>query len=77
MALSPRTQHYLFITIMVAIMSCVISLTLTIVKIGFGQGVGHLVEQWLRNWALAAIIAWPTAALAVPTARKIVTKLAK
>jgi hypothetical protein len=77
MALSARSQHLLFITIMVGIMSCVISLTLTIVKVGFGGGVGHLVDQWLRNWALAAIIAWPTAYFAVPTARKIVGKLAK
>lgn len=75
--MSPRTQQLLFITIMVAIMSCVISLTLTIVKLGFSHGVGALVDQWLRNWALAAIVAWPTACVAVPTARKIVGKLAK
>lgn len=77
MALSARSQQLLFITIMVAIMSCVISLTLTIVKVGFGAGIGHLIDHWLRNWGLAAVIAWPTAYIAVPTARKIVTKLAK
>jgi hypothetical protein len=77
MALSARSQHLLFITIMVAIMSCVISLTLTIVKVGFASGVGNLVDQWLRNWALAAIIAWPTAYVAVPMARKLVSKLAR
>lgn len=77
MALSARSQHLLFITLMVAAMSCVISLTLTIIKVGFDHSLGYLLNQWLKNWALAAIVAWPTAYIVVPVVRKIVTKLAR
>ena len=75
--MSPRSQHLLFITLMVAAMSCVISLTLTLIKVGFDHSLGYLINQWLRNWALAALVAWPTAYIVVPAVRKIVTKLAR
>jgi ABC-type enterochelin transport system permease subunit len=77
MALSARSQHLLFITLMVTAMSCVISLTLTIIKVGFDHSMGYLLNQWLKNWALAAIVAWPTAYIVVPAVKKIVAKLAK
>jgi Protein of unknown function (DUF2798) len=77
MAMSPRSQHVLFITLMVAAMSMVISLTLTIVKVGFSHGIGALVDQWLRNWALSALVAWPTAYIVVPTVRRVVARVAK
>jgi hypothetical protein len=77
MPLSPRSQHLLFITLMVFAMSAVISLTLTILKLGFDHSLGFLLNQWLKNWALAAIVAWPTAYIVVPAVRKIVTKLSR
>jgi hypothetical protein len=62
----------LFVTLMVIAMSFIISLTLTIIKSGFTDG---FLTIWLRNWALSAIVAWPTAMIVVPAVRKIVANL--
>lgn len=62
----------LFVTLMVLAMSFVISLTLTLIKSGFASG---FLTIWLRNWALAALVAWPTAMLVVPAVRRIVARI--
>lgn len=69
-----RYAVVLFVTIMVFAMSFVISLALTVIRVGFVNG---FLTIWLRNWALAAIVAWPTAMLVVPAARQIVAKITR
>ena len=64
----------IFVTLMVIAMSFVISLTLTIIKSGFATGFFTI---WLRNWALAAIVAWPTAMVVVPSVRRFVAHITR
>jgi hypothetical protein len=64
----------LFVTIMVLCMTFVISLALTIIRSGFSAGFTLL---WLRAWGLAFIVAWPTAMLVVPFARKVVASITR
>jgi hypothetical protein len=64
----------LFVTIMVLCMTFVISLALTIIRSGFTSGFTLI---WLRAWGLAIIVAWPTAMLVVPFARKVVASITR
>lgn len=74
MALGPRAQQLLFITLMVLAMSFVMSLAMALANQPLD---GHFFGRWLRNWLLSLVVAWPTAYAVVPTVRRIVARLAK
>jgi hypothetical protein len=69
-----RFAQAIFVTVMVVIMSFVMSLAMTLVN--YGPRTGFLFV-WTRSWLIAAIIAWPTAYLAVPVARRMVARLTR
>ena len=64
----PRKGQFIFIVLMCFIMSCVMALAMTFIKMGFSP---MLIHEWLKNWAVAFFVAVPTASVAVPVARSI------
>lgn len=72
MKLSPRRAQLVFITLMVAAMSFVISLAMTLVNSGAAN---FALSGWLRSWGVSALVAWPTAYVVVPVVRGIVARV--
>jgi hypothetical protein len=64
--LTPRQARLAFVPVMVTLMSCVMSLTITTLHFGLRPG---LLEAWLSNWALAFVVALPLAWVIVPAVR--------
>lgn len=60
--------HLLFVVLMCAMMSGALSLVLTFSRVGFSEG---LISLWLKNWAIAFVVAIPVALVAVPIARRV------
>ena len=72
--LTPRQAQMAFIPLMVTAMSGIISLTMTLLHHGFASG---LVAVWLYNWAVAFVIALPTAWVVVPSVRALLARLSR
>lgn len=53
---------------MALMMSCIVSLVVTAVNVGF---VDNLISIWLRAWVTAFCIAFPAIVLLAPIARKL------
>jgi hypothetical protein len=70
--LSRKGANVVFILLMVTSMSLVMSLAMTIVNTGLS---GNLVARWMRGFAIAFLVALPTAFLVVPTMRRIADAL--
>ena len=62
-----------FMSLIIALgMSFVISFAMTAINIGFTN---LFLFAWLGSWLIGLLVGFPTAALIVPLARKIVTHL--
>jgi hypothetical protein len=72
--LSRRQAGYLFILLMCVSMSIVMSLAMTIVNRGIGEG---LLRAWGRSAAIAFMVALPTALVIVPPIRRFVDRLTR
>lgn len=70
--LTPRQAQLAFVPLMVTVMSGVISFAMTALHAGLGPA---LLDAWLRNWALAFVVALPVAWVAVPAVRALLTRL--
>ena len=55
---------------MALLMSCFMSLVISIFNIGF---VDNILYIWLRAWAFAFTVAFPTVIVVTPAVRKLVT----
>ena len=64
----------LFALVMTFFLTCVVSGLLTLVLAGIVPGLPGI---WFRNWMLAWIFAFPTAALVSPLARRIVARVVR
>ena len=72
--LTPRQAQLAFVPLMVTAMSGIISLTMTLLHHGFAPG---LTAAWLYNWAVAFVIALPTAWVVVPGVRTLLARLTR
>lgn len=63
---------YVFAFFMSSFMSCVMSFVINVVNVGFIDGIVFI---WLKSWALAFVVAFPTVLLIAPIARKLVAVL--
>ncbi|MBL8990631.1 MAG: DUF2798 domain-containing protein [Phycisphaerae bacterium] len=63
----PQGQFF-FIFLMCLFMSACMSLAMTFVRLGFTR---ELIDQWLKNWVIAFVIAVPAALFFVPLSRRI------
>jgi hypothetical protein len=72
MSLSPQTAQRLQIPLIALAMSAVMSLALTAAHAGLST---ELPLLWLRQWALAFVVALPTALLVVPAVRNALARV--
>ncbi len=63
-------QNIVFGFFMALLMSCFMSLVISIFNIGF---VDNILYIWLRAWAFAFTVAFPTVIVVTPAVRKLVT----
>ncbi|MCB1659337.1 MAG: DUF2798 domain-containing protein [Moraxellaceae bacterium] len=61
--------HYVFAFFMALLMSCIMSLVITIFNVGL---VDNLLFIWLKAWAFAFCVAFPTINVVAPIVRKLV-----
>jgi hypothetical protein len=72
MKISPKYAGLMVTLILAITMSLVMSFFMVAMNLGFTE---HFLFAWLRSWGLGFLIGFPTAALVVPVARRIVAKL--
>jgi hypothetical protein len=72
MKLSAKYRPILFVSVMAALMSIVMSFTLTAINIGFPS---NFLVIWLRACLVAFIVAVPVAVAARPIANRVVDLL--
>jgi hypothetical protein len=72
--ISRRAAGLLFIVLMALGMSCAVSGVVTIVNTGLGGG---YLARWMRAWAVAAMVATPTALLLAPPLRRFTDSLTR
>ncbi len=65
-----KYQHIVFGFFMALLMSCFMSLVISIFNVGF---VDNILYVWLRAWAFAFTVAFPTVIVVTPAVRKLVT----
>jgi hypothetical protein len=65
-----KYQHIVFGFFMALLMSCFMSLVISIFNVGF---VDNILYIWLRAWAFAFTVAFPTVIVVTPAVRKLVT----
>lgn len=72
--LTPRQAQLAFVPLMVTAMSGIISLVMTLLHHGFAPGLAAI---WLYNWAIAFVVALPTAWVIVPSVRALLARLTR
>ncbi|MBU1437236.1 MAG: DUF2798 domain-containing protein [Gammaproteobacteria bacterium] len=68
----PKYQSVVFAFFMALLMSCLMSLVITVHNIGL---VPNILYIWLDAWAFAFVVAFPAVMLVAPVVRKLVVKL--
>jgi len=63
-----RYQKLVFAFFMALIMSCIMSCIISIFNVGF---VPNIVTIWLKAWAFAFVVAFPTITLVAPIAQRL------
>ena len=63
-------QNIVFGFFMALLMSCFMSLVISIFNVGF---VDNILYIWLRAWTVAFTVAFPTVIVVTPAVRKLVT----
>ena len=64
-----KYQHIVFGFFMAFLMTCFMSLIISIFNVGF---VDNILYIWLKAWAFAFIVAFPTVVVVAPVVRKLV-----
>jgi Protein of unknown function (DUF2798) len=72
--IDPRYAPLLVSAIMAIVISLAVSLVETIVRLGFTSS---LVPAWLTSFAVAVIVAVPTAVLVAPRAQRLVSRITR
>ena len=68
----PKYQSVVFAFFMALLMSCLMSLVITVYNMGL---VPDILWIWLNAWAFAFVVAFPAVLLVAPLVRKIVARL--
>ena len=71
MRIHPRLAGLVMSFIITLGMSLVMSFTMVAINVGFSE---HFLYAWLRSWLVGLIVGFPTAAVIVPLARKVVIR---
>ena len=74
MMFDPKYQPIIFAFLMALLMSCLMSLVITVHNIGF---VPNILWIWLNAWAFAFVVAFPAVMVVAPIVRTLVTKLVR
>ena len=69
-----KYQDLVFAFFMSFVMSCFMSLVISILNVGF---VNNILYLWLKAWGFAFVIAFPTIILVSPVIRKLVSVVIK
>jgi hypothetical protein len=72
--LSPKTANIVSMFLMVLIMTFIVVLVTVLVNYGTGP---EFLSRWMRGWALAFIVAFPTVLVIMPVIRKLMLKITK
>lgn len=70
-----RKHHKIvFALFMALLMSCIMSFVISVFNVGL---VSNIVHVWLKAWAFAFIVAFPTITVVAPIAHKLVSLVLK
>ena len=69
-----KHQKIVFAFFMALLMSCIMSLVISIFNVGL---VSNIIHVWLRAWAFAFIVAFPTLTVVAPIVHKLVSLVLK
>lgn len=69
-----KYQRIVFAFFMALLMSCIMSLVISIFNVGL---VSNIIHIWLKAWAFAFIIAFPTITVVAPIVQKLVSLVIK
>ncbi len=69
-----KHQKIVFAFFMALLMSCIMSLVISIFNVGL---VSNIIHVWLRAWAFAFIVAFPTITVVAPIVHKLVSLVLK
>jgi len=70
--ISKKYEHVVFAFFMALLMSCFMSLVISIFNVGWVDGI---ILIWLKAWGFAFFVAFPTVVLVAPIVRKFVSML--
>lgn len=70
--ISKKYEHVVFAFFMALLMSCFMSLVISIFNVGWVDGIIFI---WLKAWGFAFCVAFPTVVLVAPIVRKFVSML--
>ena len=65
-----KYQHIVFAIFMAAMMSCLMSLVISVFNVGLVENIVHI---WFKAWGFAFIIAFPAVVVVTPVVRKMVS----
>ena len=65
-----KYQHIVFAFFMALLMSCLMSLVISIFNVGFANNILYI---WLKAWSFAFTIAFPSVVIVSPVVRKLVS----
>lgn len=68
--LSPKYHRYAFSFFMALLMSCIMSLVISLFNVGF---VDDIFSIWMKAWAFAFVVAFPAITLVSPIVHKLVS----
>ena len=68
--ISARYQKLVFSFFMALLMSCIMSFVITLFNVGFIENVMFI---WLKAWAFAFVVAFPTINVVAPIVNKLVS----
>lgn len=72
--INEKYQHFVFAFFMALLMSCIMSLVISVFNVGF---VENILSIWIKAWGFAFIVAMPAVLLVSPVVRKLVQLVIK
>lgn len=72
--IEPKYQKIVFAFLMALIMSCIMSFVISVFNVGLH---GQIVQVWLKAWAFAFVVAFPTIMVVAPIVKTLVILLIK
>lgn len=67
--INEKYQHLVFAFFMALLMSCIMSLVISVFNVGF---VENILNIWIKAWSFSFLVAFPAVLLVSPTVKKLV-----